>query len=198
VNREQLSQVAPAQRSLQQQTGSLDPSSAAIDALAAVGPDEDRADGLKLFGQFVGSWDVEIDYLDVEGNVTEHRPAEWHFGWVLEGRAIQDVLFGPPAAERHRTGAPAREYGSTIRMYDPRNDVWHVSWFAPVRGVVVHLAGGRDGDAIVLEGTELDGTRCRWVFSDITSDSFLWSGFEGPSSSVARPLVQRMEARRKR
>jgi len=198
VNREQHSQVGLPGRSRRQHTGPLDPSSAAIDALAAVGPDKDRADGLRLFGQFVGSWDVEIAYLDVEGHLTEHRPAEWHFGWVLEGRAVQDVLFGPRAAERRRTGAPAREYGSTIRMYDPRNDVWHASWFAPVRGVVVHLAGGLDGDAIVLEGTELDGTRCRWVFSEITSDSFVWSGYEGASSNVQRPLVQRMKARRTR
>ncbi len=181
-----------------QQAEPFGSSAAAIDALAAVGPDQDRADGLQLFGQFVGSWDVEITYFDVEGHVEEQRPAEWHFGWVLEGRAVQDVLFGPPVAERRRTGAPAREYGTTIRMYDPRSDVWHASWFAPVRSVVVHLAGGRDGDAIVLEGTELDGTRCRWMFSDITSDSFLWSGYEGSDADVQRPLVQQMKARRTR
>jgi len=34
----------------------------------------------------------------------KEQRGEWHFGWVLEGRAIQDVILAPPREERHRTG----------------------------------------------------------------------------------------------
>lgn len=53
-------------------------------------PHREFTEELRLFGQFVGSWDVEvINYLP---DGTRHvMPAEGHFGWVLEGRAIQDV-----------------------------------------------------------------------------------------------------------
>lgn len=169
---------------------------AAIRALAASGPDPDHADVLGDFGQFVGSWDVDMVLYDARGEVTERRRAEWHFGWVLEGRAVQDVLTGPPAAERRATGVPAREYGSSMRMYDRARELWHVSWFAPVGGVVVHLTGGREGDHLVLEGLEQDGTHCRWVFSEMTPDTFLWSGYESRLASDDRRLVQRMHARR--
>lgn len=169
---------------------------AVIRALAADGPDPDRVDALLDFGQFVGSWDVEVAFYDAKGDVTERRRAEWHFGWVLEGRAVQDVLTGPPAVERCVTGSPAREYGSSMRMYDRRRHLWHVSWFAPIGAVVVHLTGGRRGDELVLEGVEQDGTNCRWVFSEITSDTFVWSGYESKLSIDDKPLVQRMHARR--
>lgn len=172
------------------------PGEAAIRALAADGPDPHHADALLEFGQFVGSWDVEMAFYDTEGEVTERRRAEWHFGWVLEGRAVQDVLIGPSAVERRVTGAPAREYGSTMRMYDRHRGLWHVSWFAPVGAVVVHLTGGRRGDELVLEGVEQDGTNCRWVFSEITFDAFVWSGYESKLAIGDKPLVQRMHARR--
>jgi hypothetical protein len=82
-------------------------------------------------------------------------------------------------------------------VYDPRIDAWHITWCAPVGGVVVHLVGQRSGDEIVLEGTEPDGTLDRWVFSDITADSFVWSGYEAKGDPTTLPLVQRMHARRR-
>ena len=67
-----------------------------IKLLAASRPDDDRVAGLNLFGQFIGSWDIEATFWDHDGNVTAERAGEWHFGWVLQGRAIQDVLISPP------------------------------------------------------------------------------------------------------
>ena len=59
-----------------------------IKLLAASRPDDDRVAGLNLFGQFIGSWDIEATFWDHDGNVTAERAGEWHFGWVLQGRAI--------------------------------------------------------------------------------------------------------------
>lgn len=168
-----------------------------IELLGATGPNEERAEGLALFGQFVGSWDVDATYFGAEGTVTGERRGEWHFGWVLQGRAIQDVLIGPPLEEQRRTGTPAREYGSSFRMYDPRTDTWRVTWFAPVSGTVVDLVARRAGDEIVLEGDEPDGTLDRWIFSDITPDAFRWSGYESRDDGLTWPLVERMLLRRR-
>ena len=84
------------------------PSEAMIEALEANEPFPAYADELMLFGQLVGSWDVEVSFFDPEGNVIRERRGEWHFGWVLEGRVIQDVLISPP-----RERAPDDSAGQT-------------------------------------------------------------------------------------
>ena len=61
-----------------------------IDALQASGPHPDHGSDLILFGQFVGAWDVDVTNIEPDGTKKELK-GEWHFGWVLEGRAIMDV-----------------------------------------------------------------------------------------------------------
>jgi hypothetical protein len=167
-----------------------------IKLLAASRPDDDRVAGLNLFGQFIGSWDIEATFWDHDGNVTAERAGEWHFGWVLQGRAIQDVLISPPLDEQVR-GTAAHEYGSSFRLYDPRTDTWRVTWFAPVSGVIVDLVARRDGDEIVLDGSEPNGTLDRWVFSDIKPDTCTWTGYESTDEGRTWPLVERMRLRRR-
>jgi len=169
---------------------------AMIDLLGAAGPDTERAAELMLFGQFVGSWDLDVTYFDHAGTVTAERRGEWHFGWILEGRAVQDVLLGPPLEERRRTGAPASEYGTTVRLYDPASGTWQVSWFPPVSRNVVHLVARPDGDGILLEGTEADGTLDHWTFTEITPDSFTWTGYESKDEGANWPMIERMLVRR--
>ena len=168
-----------------------------LELLHASGPDERYADALMTFGRLVGSWDVEGSYFDRDGNLTAERRGEWHFGWVLRGRAIQDVLISPPLDEQERTGAAEIEYGSTLRQYDPKTDTWQISFFAPVYGVVVHLTARPKGDEIVLEGETPDGMSHRWVFSDITSDAFTWSGHESHDQGRTWTFVERIQATRR-
>lgn len=170
--------------------------SAMLELLGAPGPDPEHAEDLMLFGRFVGSWDVEATYFDHAGTKTSDSRGEWHFGWILEGRGIQDILLGPPLEERRRTGAPAREYGTTVRLYDPSSRTWRVSWYPSVSLAVVHLIARGDGDGILLKGTEADGTLDRWEFRDITPDSFTWLGYESKDDGATWPLVERMLVRR--
>jgi hypothetical protein len=169
-----------------------------IELLAAPGPAEEHADDLMLFGRLVGSWDVEATYFDHAGAVTGERRGEWHFGWILEGRGVQDVLLGPPLEERRRSGEPADEYGTTVRLYDPASRTWHVTWFPSVSLNVVHLVARPDGDGIVLDGTEADGTLDRWEFHDVTQGSFTWVGFESNDAGASWPMIERMLVRRRR
>jgi len=171
----------------------MDDRRAMIELLDADGPDPERAEGLMLFGRFVGSWDVEATYWDHDGNVTGERRGEWHFGWVLQGRAIQDVLISPPLD----SGELPREYGSSFRLYDPKTDNWRVTWFAPISGTIVDLTARREGDRIVLEGVEPSGMLDRWIFSDITPDSFTWTGHESVDEGRTWPSVELMLLRRR-
>jgi hypothetical protein len=132
---------------------------------------------LYLYGQFIGSWRLDIDMHALDGS---HRRTEGevHFDWVLEGRAIQDVWIYP--ARRFRTGeAPAEswyQYGSTFRWYDPAIDAWHITWFDPNQAVELRQIGRAQGSEIVQIGEDHSGLLRRWRFVDITSESFTWVG----------------------
>src|SRR5207249_6426897 len=129
--------------------------SAMIEALRADGPDPEHADKLMLFGRLVGSWDIEGRFLDGDGKVIREARGEWHFGWVLEGRVIQDVIITPPR-EGREPEEPSRAYDTAIRAYDPKSGTWRVTVVAPIFGVTVNLIAREHGDEIWLEGRNGD------------------------------------------
>jgi hypothetical protein len=102
---------------------------------------------------------------------------EAHFGWVLEGRAVQDVWIMPRRSER--TADPDKTLnmcGTTLRVWDPSTQAWRVTWINPVTGRRDELVGRRSGKDIVQVGTHADGTPICWIFTEITPDSFRWIG----------------------
>ena len=73
-----------------------------LTALGSDGPPADRPKGMDLYGWLIGSWDLDtIRHLD-DGTI-QKCAGECHFGWVLEGRAIQDIWIRPkrPAPSTH-------------------------------------------------------------------------------------------------
>jgi hypothetical protein len=145
---------------------------ALFEALGAEGPAPDRSPQMMLYGQFVGSWDGSLVYWDSEG-CRHETSSEAHFGWVLEGRAVQDVWISP--SRRARTAAERDlMYGTTLRVYDPRNDLWHITWIDPVRQAFNRMTGRKVGDDIVQEYASEEGKRCQWLFTEISADSFHW------------------------
>lgn len=141
-------------------------------ALHADGPAGDRAGPMALYGWLVGAWDVEVADSMADGSDRISR-GEWHFGWVLEGRAIQDVFIVPPRGGRADAGAENR-YGTTLRVYDPAPDTWRITWVNPVRQVFATMTARRQGEEIVQDGTDADGSAYRWVFFEMTRDAFRW------------------------
>ena len=77
---------------------------------------------MDLYGWLIGSWALDVTRFLPDGS-TRKRPGEWHFGWVLEGRAIQDVWVVPPRGAQRSGDAAANinVYGTTLRVYDPQN-----------------------------------------------------------------------------
>ena len=95
------------------------------------------------------------------------RAGEWHFGWALEGRAIQDVWIVPPRGELRHGDAAANfnSYGTTLRVYDPDIDAWRIQWTDPVTRNFLQMIGRAEGRDIVQLGTRPDGQLARWSFS---------------------------------
>jgi hypothetical protein len=147
-----------------------------VKALCAPGPLPERAEKMRLYEPVLGDWEVEVVEYAPDGRRSISR-GEWHFAWVLEGRAIQDVFIVPPRESR-RPGQPTanNRYGTTLRVYDPAADVWRVTWINPVSGLHTDLVGRREGNEIVHEGNDGDGSLMRWIFSDITPTTFRWRG----------------------
>jgi hypothetical protein len=167
--------------------------------LHAAGPDPERAEALKLYGRFVGDWDSEIIAHGADGT-RHHAEGEIHFGWVLQGRAIQDVWMIPRLADRPT--APQFPiagdwYGTTLRVYDPTIDAWRVFWIDPARNVFRQQIGREQGEDIVQEGTTDTGELTRWRFTNITDNSFHWLGESKPAGAPQWRLVVEVKARRR-
>jgi hypothetical protein len=135
-----------------------------ITALCADGPAPDRAEKLNLYSWLIGSWQMEASTFTADGTKHTGR-GEIHFTWVLEGRALQDVWI-----------LPGVFYGTTLRIYDPGIDAWHILWSDPLRQFYARQVGRARGRDIVQEGTDIAGTPTRWTFTDITRNSFRWLG----------------------
>ncbi|HET7291785.1 MAG TPA: hypothetical protein VFM88_05125 [Vicinamibacteria bacterium] len=167
-----------------------------VEALHAEGPHPELASELQLFGQFVGSWDVEVIHHFPDGT-RDVMSAEWHFGWVLEGRAIQDVWIAPRRGLRSPAGDALGDYGATLRFYDRKLGAWRSTWSGPCKGLVRPFVGRQVGAEIVLEGSFAPGSVTRWIFSAITPDSFRWRNVESWDQWSTQVLHQEMVARRR-
>jgi hypothetical protein len=144
--------------------------------LAAWGRSPDIPESSDVYGWLIGSW--ELDILYYLGDVSARGlKGEAHFGWVLEGRAVQDVWIKPPRTQREGIYDKVGDtYGTTLRVWDPAIQAWRVTWINPISGTRDELIGRWSGKDIVQVGRHADGTPIRWVFTEITPESFRWLG----------------------
>lgn len=166
-------------------------------ALGANGPHPAYREPLMLFGQFVGVWDMDVRFFDAAGTVLFHEPGEWTFGWVLDGRALQDVLTYASVDAAGATIYGQRRTGSSLRHYHPETGTWRVVWLGATSGTLLFLEGGRVGDEIWLEGKEGDSDLLRWMFTDIGNDQFQWKGMISSDGGTSWRMEQEMRARRR-
>ncbi|HVM85485.1 MAG TPA: hypothetical protein VMW18_16460 [Candidatus Binatia bacterium] len=168
------------------------PSPSFINALHAEGPAPDRAGKMGLYGWLIGAW--EMDVVVHMANDAEYRgKGEIHFGWVLEGRAIQDVWITPPRGHRddgNRARVPADFYGSTFRIYDPGIDAWHIFWLDPVKQFYSRMIGRADG-CDIEQLTVNETPQRRWRFSEITPNAFRWTADVDEGGDLAKPHWRR-------
>jgi hypothetical protein len=162
-----------------------------LDALHAVQPNPALAAKLNLYGRFVGSWDLDVEFHTLTG-ATLRAEGEWHFNWVLDGKAVQDVWIFPARRLRGDKSEPWHMYGSTFRWYDPAIDAWHITWFDPSRPMEMRQIG----PDIVQIGEDHNGLQRRWRFVEITDSSFRWIGEASWDKGATWTLEMEMRARR--
>ena len=167
-----------------------------IEALHTDGPAPDRRDKMGLYGWLIGRWEMDAAHHQDDGSTRRSR-GEIHFGWVLEGRAIQDVWI-VPARDARRAEPPAWGdfYGTTLRVYDPGIDAWHIVWIDPVKQVYRRMIGRARGSDIVQEGKDDTGAAVRWSFTAITPNSFHWLAERSPDGGATWRLLVEFFARR--
>ena len=162
----------------------MTPPSAFLNALHAEGPAPDRADKMKLYGWLIGRWEMDATVHSDDG--AQHKAkGTISFGWVLEGRAIQDVWV-----------LPGFFHGTTLRVYDPGLDAWHILWSDPLKQFYTRQLGRARGKDIVQEGGDGAGVVLRWTFTDITEDSFRWLGEHSADAGATWHLQAEFRVRR--
>lgn len=143
-----------------------------VRSLQALGPHPSLGDQANVFGRFVGTWDVEYNFHAKDGKLVGHSSGEVILGWIMDGHATQDLFIAYPM-EKHKEPS----IGTTLRYFDPKTGKWRVIFVLPEFDYVRELTGGAVGnDRIVLYGEDPDGTRLRWSFNEIRSDSCVWRG----------------------
>jgi hypothetical protein len=129
------------------------------------------------YGWLVGDW--ELDVLNYWGkNVAKLGvKGEVHAGWVLEGRAVQDVWIMPCRSERtSRLDKKFNMYGTTLRVWDPSIEAWRITWQNPAGDHYEQQIGRKISGDVIQLGARPDGTTTRWTFTEIAPTSFHWLG----------------------
>ena len=146
--------------------------------LHAAGPDPALGPKLELYSWLVGQWDMAVTTLPEDGTTHSGR-GEIHAGWVLQGRAIQDVWTIPRLTDRkpgiEQLPGAGNWYGTTLRIYDANLDAWRILWNDPATGFFTQQIGRAQGRDIVQVGPDPRGGSMRWKFTEIRPDSFHWS-----------------------
>jgi hypothetical protein len=139
---------------------------------------------MALYGWLVGDWEMDAIIYGDDGS-TRAGQGEIHFGWALEGRAIQDVWILADVF-----------YGTTLRVYDPGLDAWHILWSDPLRQYYMRQVGRPKGNDIVQEGKDATGGDVRWSFTEIAMNSFHWIGERSADGGATWQRQAEFRARR--
>src|SRR6266542_5688481 len=108
-----------------------DPGQDMIQSLGASSPHSSLGDQAQVFDRFVGTWDCDYSFYRDDGTV-RHSKGELLVGWILDGRAVQDLFISYPA-----NGEKERRIGTTIRFFDTALKQWRIIFKSPQFNYVV-------------------------------------------------------------
>ena len=167
--------------------------------LAARGRSPEIPEAADAYGWLIGSWDLDVRHYWGVDVAARGIQGEVHFGWVLEGRAVQDVWIMPRRAARTAgLDKSMNMYGTTLRVWDPAIQAWRITWTNPAGNHREEQIGRWSGNNVVQIGTRSNGTPTRWTFTEITPDSFRWIGESLEPDGKTWKLEGEFRARRSR
>ena len=166
-----------------------------LKGLAADKPFPPIADKMALFGQFVGDWEANSVIYNPDGSKVTGK-AEWHWGWILNGTALQDVYILRSSAGKRASRVIG--IGTALRFPEAGTDNWRVVYVGPMKGYLYTFNARRVGDEIVLDGKNEDDAPMRWIFSKITSRAFHWKAVVSPDKGRSWQVMQEMSVWRSR
>lgn len=166
--------------------------------LAASCRSRDIPESADAYGWLVGRWELDVHHYLVD--VRERGiKGEVHFAWVLEGRAMQDVWIMPRCSGRTADVDKSMDiFGTVLRVWNPVIQAWRVTWINPATGSRDELIGRWNDKNVVQVGTHSDGTPIRWIFTEITPESFHWIGEALEPDARTWKLEAEFRARRTR
>lgn len=167
------------------------PKQAMVRELAASGPHPSLGEEAKVFDRFVGAWDCDYTFHSDDGAIS-HSSGELLFGWVLDGKALQDIWISYP-----KDGQKERSIGTSLRFYSEKSRIWTVVFVNPAFEAVITMKGRGEGDRIVLTGRDDEGSSLRWSFNDIKADSFIWRGEKSRDDGKTWRLEEEHHMRRR-
>lgn len=146
-----------------------DPRFQLVAALRAAAPHSSLGDHARVVDRLIGTWDVEYTDFAKTGKVM-HRTGELIFGWVMDGRVMQDLWTVDPSA-----AGKEREVYTDLFYFDPKSDAWLVASVDPEHPSVARLTGRTLGDdRLVLDSQDFGDKDTRWSFDDIRPGSFVF------------------------
>ncbi len=144
-----------------------DPRRAMVAELSASDPHPSLGEQAQVFDRLVGTWDCDFGFIAEDGSV-RHVAGELRFGWIIDGRALQDIWITYP-----NPGSKERGVGTSIRIFDSQTKLWRVVFVSPAYNAIILVQGGLEGDRIVLRGVDQEGASLRWSFNNIQANSFI-------------------------
>lgn len=166
------------------------------ESLISVSCHKNYTQKLKPYSKFIGSWNFIWTGFKDDGS-SWSVPGEWHFSWVLEGRAIQDNWICPKIGERKSNKYPDGEYGTTIRYYDCNEENLKVIWIGPILSNLSIFEVKEENDEIIQNEILISPKTkiSRWKFKDIKNNSFIWEAAESVDNGDSWKTTQLVEAK---
>jgi hypothetical protein len=150
-----------------------------VHVLASQKRNPQYAQKMMVNGQLIGSWVDAVIVYKRDGTKREES-CEILFGWILDGKAIQDIWIAPARKDRIGADRDASKdiLGTTVRVYDHKKDIRNCFRIEPNTQSYNLLMGSKIGNDIMNECRYEDNIIQQWCFTEITNASFRWIGRE--------------------
>lgn len=184
--------IGPAAASGANPRAATDPRLDLVRALEAKGPHSTLGEHARFMGRLIGTWDVEYTDFSKSGKVT-HRTGELIFGWVMDGRIVQDLWIVDPS-----DSGKEREVYTDLFYFDPKSGTWSTAFIDPEHPSVARFTGGTAGDdRLVLESKDFGAIDTRWSFNDIGTDSLVYRAEESSDGGKTWTLQSEYHMKRR-